>query len=129
MSPAAAAVAAASRIFWARFSTFGSSTLLSMACRAYSPFGSLARLSIELNHTSSSAVRSSATGIRMWSSCRGCLSPVSWALRMAMLWAPRCVAKVDTVQVAKIIRIVPLSTLSLKRRIGSPSGVWPRMML
>jgi len=100
-----------------------------MACRAYSPFGSLARLSIELNHTSSSAVRSSATGIRMWSSCRGCLSPVSWALRMAMLWAPRCVAKVDTVQVARIIRIVPLSTLSLKRRIGSPSGVWPRMML
>ena len=39
----------------------------------------------------------------------------SCALRMAMLWAPRCVAKVDTVQVARIIRIVPLSTLSLKQ--------------
>ena len=125
----AAADAAASRIFWARFSTFGSSTLLSMACRAYSPFGSLARLSIELNHTSSSAVRSSATGIRMWSSCRGCRSPVSWSLRMSMVWAPRCVANVDTGQVARIIRIVPLSTLSLKRRIGSPSGVVPRMTL
>ena len=41
---------------------------------------------------------------------------------MAMLWAPRCVAKVETMHVARIMRIVPLSTLSLSSRIGSPVG-------
>ena len=46
-----------------------------------------------------------------------------------MSWAPRCVAKVETVQVARIIRIVPLSTLSFSRRIGSPSGVCPSTTL
>ena len=82
-----------------------------------------------LSPTSSLAVLSSATGIRMWSSRLGLFSSGSCVLRMAMLWAPRCVAKVETVHVARIIRIVPLSTLSLSRRIGSPSGVWPRMTL
>ena len=111
-----------------RFADVPSEPLSSTTVSACNPFLARFGLSDSPRLTSSSTLAWLLTGMSISTSFRSG-SSTSVDSSMAILCAPFCAENDAIVQVTRIIRIVPLSTLSFSSRIGSPSGVVPRMTL
>ena len=107
---------------------FDAADIEPMVTYGTNPFLARFGLSDSPRLTSSSTLAWLLTGMSISTSFRSG-SSTSVDSSMAILCAPFCAENDAIVQGTRIIRIVPLSTLSFSSRIGSPSGVVPRKTL